>query len=99
MSIEAPYSVNCRYSSGGTDRHGRITRSGDGMMRTLLFGAGRSHLTSFHGESDLKTWGEAIAERRGKMRANVAVARKLAVILHRMWMDGTEFRYTLASQH
>ena len=41
----------------------------------------------------VKQWGLQIAERRGLKRARVAVARKLAVILHRMWLDGTDFRW------
>lgn len=40
----------------------------------------------------LKRWGVQIMKRRGKLRAQVAIARRLAVIMHRMWMDGTEFR-------
>jgi transposase len=44
--------------------------------------------------SALKRWGLAIAKRRGKKRAKVAVARKIAVILHRMWIDGTSFRWS-----
>jgi transposase len=44
--------------------------------------------------SALKRWGLAVAKRRGMKRAKVAVARKLAVILHRMWIDGTSFRWS-----
>lgn len=43
--------------------------------------------------SSLKAWGMGLAKRRGMARARVAVARKLAVILHRMWSEGTEFRF------
>ena len=44
--------------------------------------------------STLKTWGMSIAKRRGHKRAVVAVARKLAIVMHRMWLDGTEFSWT-----
>lgn len=46
--------------------------------------------------SALRAWGVGIAKRRGHKRAVVAVARKLAIVLHRMWLDGTEFRWTRA---
>ena len=46
--------------------------------------------------SALKAWGMSIAKRRGHKRTVVAVARKLAVVMHRMWIDGTEFRWTRA---
>lgn len=80
------------HESGETSRRGRITRGGDKMLRSLLYAAARVHLTSYRGPSNLRDWGMAVAERRGMKRAIVAVARRLAIILHRMWCDGTEFR-------
>ena len=47
--------------------------------------------------SSLKAWAMKLAQRRGLKRAKVALARKLAVILHRMWIDGTEFRFTASA--
>lgn len=85
-----------RYQSGETDRGGRISKCGDGLLRSLLFEAATVLLTRVQCWSSLKGWGMAIAKRRGLWRARVAVARKLAVILHRMLADGTEFRWTAA---
>jgi len=83
-----------RYQSGEIDRGGRISKCGDGLMRALLFEAATVLLTRVRRWSGLKAWGMAIAKRRGLWRARVAVARKLAVILHRMLVDGTEFRWS-----
>jgi transposase len=82
-----------RYASGETDHSGRISKCGDEMMRTALFEGAQALLVCTKKWSALKAWGMAIARRRGLKRAIVAVARKLAVILHRMWLDGTEFRW------
>lgn len=82
-----------RYQSGETDLQGRISRCGDELARTALYEAAHSLLTRSHKWSSLRAWGMGIAKRRGMKRARVAVARKLAVILHRMWRDGTEFRF------
>lgn len=82
-----------RYQSGEIDRSGHITRTGDAMMRTLLYEAATVILTRASRWSSLKAWGVRVAERQGLKRARVAVARKLAVILHRMWRDGSEFRW------
>lgn len=82
-----------RYQSGETDRQGRISRCGDEMARTALYEAAHSLLTRSRKWSSLRAWGMQVAKRRGMARARVAVARKLAVILHRMWRDGTEFRF------
>jgi len=60
-------------------------------MRTLLYEAAQSMLTRVQSWSVLKAWGLNLRRRIGKRRANVAVARKMAIILHRMWVDGTEF--------
>jgi transposase len=80
-----------RYASGETDRTGRISKCGDAMLRSYLYEAANVLLTRVTRWSALKAWGMRIAKRRNLNKARVAVARKLAVILHRMWMDGTEF--------
>ncbi len=65
------------------------------MLRTTLYEAANSLLTQPSGKwSWLKAWGLQVAKRRGMKRAIVAVARRLAMILHRMWVDGTEFRWS-----
>jgi transposase len=63
-------------------------------VKKLLSIRRRPHMTHSRRWSWLKAWGMKIARHRGMKRAIVAVARRLAVIMHRMWMDGTEFRWT-----
>jgi transposase len=82
------------FSSGETDYTGRISRRGDALMRATLYEAAHTLLTHTKRWSGLKDWGIRVAQRRGLPKATVAVARKLAVILHRMWMDNTEFRWS-----
>jgi len=82
-----------RYQSGETDVQGRISRCGDELARTALYEAAHSLLIRSTRWCALKAWGMQVAKRRGMARARVAVARKLAVILHRMWSDGSEFRW------
>src|SRR3954467_11265583 len=82
-----------RYQSGETDVQGGISRCGDELARTALYEAAHSLLIRTSKWSTLRAWGMAVAKRRGMARARVAVARKLAVILHRMWADGSEFRW------
>jgi transposase len=81
-----------RYQSGEVDRTGRISKCGDSMLRSLLFEAAHTLLTRIRHKSALKTWGLAIAHKTGPAKAKVAVARKLSVIMHRMWSEGTVFR-------
>jgi len=85
-----------RYQSGETDVTGGISRVGDEMVRTVLYEAANVLLSRVTRFSALKRWGLEIAKRRGLKRAKVAVARKLAVILHRMWIDGTTFQWNRA---
>jgi transposase len=80
--------------SGESNRVGRISLCGDGMMRTLLYEAAQVMLTRVKTWSWLKAWAMNVAKRRGQQRAIVALARRLAVIMHRMWSDGTQFRWT-----
>jgi transposase len=63
------------------------------MMRVMLYEAAQSMLRSARW-SWLKAWAMGIARRRGMKKAIVALARRLAVIMHRIWVDGTEFRWT-----
>lgn len=72
---------------------GRISRCGDELARTALYEAAHSLLIRGTKWSALRAWGMQVAKRRGRARARVAVARKLAVILHRMWADASEFRW------
>ncbi len=62
------------------------------MMRSLLFEAANAIVTRLRKDNALRRWGSALVARAGARKAKVAVARKLAVILHRIWLDGTEFR-------
>jgi transposase len=73
---------------------GGISKSGDAMTREMLFEAALVLMTHSRKWSWLKAWGMKIARYRGMKRAIVAVARRLAVIMHRMWVDGTEFRWS-----
>jgi transposase len=93
-SVGAVFGLTCsRDQSGERDRPGAISRCGDEMMRAMLYEAAQSMLRSKKW-SWLKAWAMQIARRRGMKRAIVALARRLAVILHRIWIDGTEFRWT-----
>ena len=93
-SVGAVFGLTCsKYQSGEIDRNGRISRCGDEMMRVMLYEAAQSMLHSKKW-SWLKAWALQIARRRGMKKAIVALARRLAVIMHRIWMDGTEFRWT-----
>jgi transposase len=85
-----------KYQSGETDRDGGVSKVGDGMVRTALFEAAHIMLTRAVRFSSLKRWALAVAQRRGMKRAKVALARKLGVVLHRMWVEATEFRWSNA---
>jgi transposase len=82
-----------KYQSGETDITGAVSRVGDVMVRTALYEAAHILLTRAVRFSSLKRWAMEVAKRRGMKRAKVALARKLAVILHRMWVEGTTFRW------
>jgi transposase len=83
-----------RHQSGESDRPGSISRCGDEMMRMMLYEAAQVMLTRTDKWSWLKAWAMKIARHRGMKKAIVALARRLAVIMHRMWVDGTEFHWT-----
>jgi transposase len=82
-----------RYPSGEVDRDGGISKCGDGLLRHRLYEAANVLLTTVSRWSTLKAWGMKLLKKVGPKRARAAVARKLAVILHRMWVDGTDVRY------
>jgi len=81
-----------KYQSGETDITGRISKCGDEGVRALLFEAAHIILTKpVKKAGALKRWGMALAKRAGPRKAKVALARRLAVILHRIWVSGTPF--------
>ena len=82
-----------KYASGEVDRNSGISKCGDVLMRTTLYQAALALLTRCQKHSALRNWGLQVSKRRGLRRAVVAVARKLAVVMHRIWADGTEFRW------
>ena len=87
-----------RYASGEMDRMGRISKCGDELVRTSLYEAANVLLTRVKQWSTLKAWGLKVAKKAGLQKATVAVARKLAVILHRMWADGSNFQWSKAQE-
>jgi transposase len=80
-----------RSQSGETDTNGKISRWGDRLLRTYLFEAATVLLYRTKKWSSLKAWGMKLAKRIGMKKAKVAIARKIAVILHCIWVDGTSF--------
>ena len=93
-SVGAHFGLTPRkYQSGETDITLGISRVGDAMVRTALYEAAQVMLTRVVRFSTLKRWAMNVAKRRGMKRAKVALARKLATILHRMWVDGSDFRW------
>ncbi len=94
-SVGAVFGLTCaKYQSGEIDRSGAISRCGDEMMRTMLYEAAQIMLVHSTKWSWLKAWAMKIARHRGTKKAIVALARRLAVIMHRIWVDGSEFRWT-----
>jgi len=86
-----------KYQSGETDIDGRISKIGDAWVRAALYEGAHIILTKpLKGCTTLKSWAMKIARRSGMKKAKVALARKLAVIMHRMLADGTSFRHTAA---
>ena len=98
-TVGAYFGLTSRRWQSGTsvDVQGHISRAGDGEVRHPLYEAANIMLTRYRGFSGLKAWGLKIAKKRGHKRACVAVARKLAVIMHAMWWDGSEFRFKAAA--
>ncbi len=83
-----------KFNSGEVDYDGHISKCGDAIVRMALYKAANVLLTRCTRWSALKVSAMRIAKERGLKRARVALARKLAVIMHRMWLDGTEFRWS-----
>jgi transposase len=80
-----------RSQSGERDYHGRISKAGDPLLRHALYEAANSLLVRVKRPFALQTWGKKIAETKGPKRARVAVARKLAILLHKLWQSQSEF--------
>ncbi len=83
-----------RHQSGEVDRVGEISRWGDGLVRTYLFEAATVLLRRVKRWSPLKAWAVRLAQRAGATKARVALARKLAVVMHAIWRSGEPFRWT-----
>jgi transposase len=81
------------HQSGDVDWRGGISRRGDAGARRALYNAARTLLFRMSRPSVIRSWGLSIAARKGKSRAMVAVARRLAVTLHRMWMTQSDFEW------
>ncbi len=86
-----------RYQSGEVDYGGHTSRRGDGYLRSLLYEAATVILTRTHADSDLRRWGLALKEKIGFKRAAIAVARKLAVLMHAMLKSGEFFSRSASS--
>jgi transposase len=82
-----------RFQSGELDNPGRISKAGDPDVRSALYMAAHSLVVRSEQWCSLKVWGIKLMKTKGHRRATVAVARKLAVILHQMWLNGTDFHY------
>lgn len=86
-----------KYASGRIDRNGRITKCGDAMVRGYLFEAANSILMRLRKPCGLRDWALDLAKRTSAKHAKVALARRLAIVLHRMWVTGEPFRWPLAA--
>ena len=82
-----------RSQSGERDYKGRISKAGDAMLRSALYEAANSVMVRLKRPCALQTWGRKLAESKGPKRAKVAVARKLAALLHRLWLTGADFNW------
>ena len=82
-----------RHQSGEMDYSGRISKYGDSLLRSLLYEAAHSLLTVVRKSHPLKDWARRLRKRSSHKKACVALARKLAVILHRMLVTGEAFRW------
>ncbi|MFH1344008.1 MAG: IS110 family transposase [Pseudomonadota bacterium] len=94
VSVGAYLGLTPRWKqSGGMDAIGHVSRWGDRLLRTYLFEAANVPLHRTRRWCALKAWGMRLAKRNSMKKAQVAVARKLAVILHCIWVDGTSFQW------
>lgn len=80
-----------QYASGETQRQGRISRAGPAECRAMLYEAAHCLLHFYKQPSRLKEWGKKLAKKKGMQRAIVAVARRMAVIMHRMLVTGRAY--------
>ncbi len=94
-TVGAHFGLTSRRIQTGTsiDIEGHISKCGDGEVRTVLYEAASAMLVRSKKWCGIKAWGVRIAAKRGHKRAVVAVARKLAVVMHRMWIDRSVFRF------
>lgn len=83
-----------RYQSGEIDRSGRISKQGDSLTRAMLYEAANAMMTRVRRWTREKAWALRLSARRGSRKARVALARKLAVILHRIWLDGSTYKWS-----
>ncbi|UWL61669.1 IS110 family transposase [Brucella pseudintermedia] len=79
------------YQSGEVDWNGRVSKSGDAMARAALYEAAHILLTRVKRWSSLKAWGMRLVKNRGHKRAVTALARRMSVLMHRIWVEGTVF--------
>lgn len=95
-TLGAHFGLTPKREQSGTsiDRAGHISKRGDAAVRTALYEAASAMITRSRKHSTLRAWGTRLAAKRGHKRAVVAVARKLATIMHRMWIDGSAFRFS-----
>jgi len=82
-----------RSQSGERDYRGRISKAGDPMLRSALYEAANVLLSRVKRPCALQAWGQRLAQTKGAKRARVAVARKLAILLHQLWRSETDFRW------
>ena len=82
-----------QYSSGETQRQGAVSKCGSSEMRFLLMEAGTVMLTRSRRWNKVKAWGLKVLRKKEARKAAMAVGRKLAVVMHRMWINKTEFIY------
>ncbi|TWB14223.1 transposase [Nitrospirillum amazonense] len=94
MTVGAHFGLTPRrYQSGETDRSGRISKCGDDLTRAMLYEAAIAILTRIPKSFKLRLWGLRLLKKKGLKKAATAVARALAVLLHKIWVDGSTFRY------
>lgn len=86
-----------RFQSGEMDWSGGISRAGDAGVRRALYQAANVLIHHSHGWCALKSWAVRVAKRRGLARAKVALARKLAVVMHKMWASGEDYHLKAAA--
>lgn len=82
-----------RYQSGDMDVSGHISKRGDRILRRALYESANSILGRLKKDCALKAWGQNLAEHKGPKRARVAVARKLAILMHHLWVTGENFNW------